>query len=275
MLIHKCPRYERMRCTRIKKNKCGYRIDNELTNHSIRLIIDLLHINMVHMPLERIGLADSRIPIVVLVLRAHVGVVSHLPALETLNSTKVLLSIHHLTVLVVVLSISNSFPIAIAIAILVAIVVVVAIMVVTIPTMMVVSSTVNMAISTIVVVSMAMSSIATISIAWLLLRSRVVLATIVVVVVLPVAILNGLLLAFQHNSFVYERLAVSKSSHCQPDSQLIIQPFQELLLPCSIIPDIIWSISGKLVEHLNILGHCTASLTQTAELLLLHAHGAC
>src|ERR1041385_4963477 len=248
MLIHKCPRYERMRCTRIKKNKCGYRIDNELTNHSIRLIIDLLDIDMVHMPLERIGLADSRIPIVVLVLRAHVGVVSHLPALETLNSTEVLLSIHHLTVLVVVLSISISFPIAIAI--LVAIV-----MVVTIPTMMVVYSIVNMAIPTIVVVSMAMSSIATISIAWLLLRSRVVLATIVVVVVLPLAILNGLLLAFQHNRFVYECLAVSKSSHCQLDSQLIIEPLQELLLPCSIIPDIIWSISGKLVEHLNILGH--------------------
>src|ERR1041385_5386093 len=159
MLIHKCPRYERMRCTRIKKNKCGYRIDNEHTNHSIRLIIDLLHIDMVHMPLERIGLVDSRIPIVVLVLRAHVGVVSHLPALETLNSTEVLLSIHHLTVLVVVLSISISFPIAIAI--LVAIVVVVAIMVVTIPTMMVVYSIVNMAIPTIVVMSMVMSSIAT------------------------------------------------------------------------------------------------------------------
>src|ERR1041385_4840453 len=210
---------------------------------------------MVHMPLvERIGLADSRIPIVVLVLRAHVGVVSHLPALETLNSTKVLLGIHPLTVLVVVLSISISFPIAIAIAILVAIVVVVAIMVVTIPTMMLVSSTVNMAIPTIVVMSMAMSSIATIRISWLLLRFRVILATIVVVV-LPLAVLNGLLLAFQHNSFVYERLAVSKSSHCQLDSQLIIQSFQELLLPCSIIPDIIWSISGKLVEHLNILGH--------------------
>src|SRR3954469_19153597 len=116
MLIHKCPRYERMRCTRIKKNKCGYSIDKELTNHSIRLIIDLLHVDMVHMPLvERIGLADSRIPIVFLVLRAHVGVVSHLPALETLNSTKVLLNIHHLTVLVVVLSISISFPIAISI----------------------------------------------------------------------------------------------------------------------------------------------------------------
>src|SRR3954462_1216568 len=101
MFIHEYPRYERMRCTRIKKNKCGYLNDKELTNHSIRLIIDLLHVDMVHMPLvERIGLADSRISIVVLVLRAHVGVVSRLPALETLNPTKVLLSIHHLKILV-------------------------------------------------------------------------------------------------------------------------------------------------------------------------------
>src|SRR3954467_7921604 len=105
--------------------------DKELTNHCIRLIIDLLHIDMVHMPLvERIGLADSRIPIIVLVLRAHVGVVSHLPTLVTLNLAKVLLCIHHLTVMVVVPSIAISF--SIAIAMLVPIVVVVAIMIVAI-----------------------------------------------------------------------------------------------------------------------------------------------
>src|ERR1041384_5941644 len=69
---------------------------------------------------------------------------------------------------------------------------------------------------------LTVASIATIRIAWLLMRSRVVLATIVVV--LPLAVLNSLLLAFQHNSFVYEPLAVSKSRHCQLDSQLIIQP---------------------------------------------------
>src|SRR3954471_1555808 len=201
---------------------------------------------MVHMPLvERIGLADSRISIVVLVLRAHVGVVSRLPALETLDVTQVLWCLAILTV-VYIASIGS---------ILVTIAVVVAIMIVTISSIMVVvSSTVNMAIPTIVVMSMVMSSIASIRIAWLLRLSSVILATIVVVV-LPLAILNGLLLAFQHNSFVYERLAVSKSRHCQLDSQLIIQPLQELLLPCSIIPDIICGISGKLVEHLNILGH--------------------
>src|SRR4051812_44899799 len=200
---------------------------------------------MVHMPLvERIGLADSRISIVVLVLRAHVGVVSRLPALETLDVTQVLWCLAIL--MVVSIASIGSIPVTIA--------VVVAIMVVTIPTLMVLSSTVDMAISTIVVMSMVMSSIASIRIAWLLLRSRVILATIVVVV-LPLAILNGLLLAFQHNSFVYERLTVSKSRHRQLDSQLIIQPLQELLLPCGIIPDIIWSISCKLVEHLNILSH--------------------
>src|SRR3954471_6665445 len=257
MLIHKYPRYERMRCTRIKKNKCRYRTDMELTNHNIRLLIDLLHIDMVHMPLvERIGL-DNSIPIG-LRLWAVCGIVSHVLALETLDVTQVLWCMAILTVVSIasIGSIASPIPIvpSIAIPIPVTIVVVVAIMVVTISTMMVMSSTVNMAIPTIVVMSMVMSSIATMRNTWLLMRSRVILSTIVVVV-LPLAVLNGLLLAFQHNSLVYERLAVSKSSHFQLDSQLIIQPLQELLMPCSIIPDIIWSISGKLVEHLNILGH--------------------
>src|SRR3954471_1230021 len=114
---------------------------------------------MVHMPLvERIGLADSRIPIVVLVLRVHVGVVSHLPALVALNLAKVLLCIHHLTVLVVVPSIAISFPIAIAI--LVAIVVVVAI-----------TPTVIVSIATMMIMSMVMSSIPIIGISWLMMRS--------------------------------------------------------------------------------------------------------
>src|ERR1041385_8691183 len=207
---------------------------------------------MVHMPLvERIGLDDS-IPVG---LWAVCAVVSHVLAPDALDVTQVLWCLAILTV-VSIASIASPIPIvtSIAIAILVTIVVVVSIMVVIISPMMVVSSTVNVAIPTVVVMSMVMSSIATIRSTLLLLRSRVILATIVVVV-LPLAVHNGLLLAFQHNSFVYERLAVSKSSHYQLDSQLIIKPLQELLLPCSIILDIIWSISGKLVEHLNILGH--------------------
>src|ERR1041384_7885371 len=168
---------------------------------------------MVHMPfVERIGLADSRIPIVVLVLRALVGVVSHLPALVTLNLAKVPLCIHHLTVLVVVPSIA--IAIAIVISMLVPIVVVVAIMIVAITPTMIVS------IATMMIMSMIMSSIPIIGSTLLLLWSRAVLAT--VVVVLPLAVLNGLLFAFQHNGFVNEPLAVSKSSHSQLDSQLII-----------------------------------------------------
>src|ERR1041384_6526638 len=176
---------------------------------------------MVHMPLvERIGL-DNSIPIGHR-LWAVCGIVSHVLALETMDVTQVLWCLSILTVASIA-SIASPIPIVppISIAIHVTLVVVVAIMVVTIPSMMVVSSTVNMAIPTIVVMSMVMSSIATISIVWLLMRSRFILATIVVV--LPLAVLNGLLLAFQHNNLVYEPLAVSKSSHCQLDSHLIIQ----------------------------------------------------
>src|ERR1044072_7491457 len=149
------------------------------------LLIDLLHIDMVHMPLgERIGL-DNSIPIG-LRLWAVCGIVSHVLALVTLDVTQILWFLAILTVA----SIASPIPIVPSIAIPVTIVMVVAIMVVTIPTMMVVSSTVHMAIPTIVVMSMAMSSIATIRIAWLLMRSRVILATIVVIV-LPLAVLNG------------------------------------------------------------------------------------
>src|SRR4051812_6415990 len=156
---------------------------------------------MVHMPLvERIGL-DNSIPIG-LRLWAVCGIVSHVLAPETLDVTQVLWCLAILTVASIA-SIASPIPIvpSIAIAIPITIVVVVAIMVVTIPTMMVVFSTVHMAIPTIVVMSMAMSSIATIRIAWLMMRSRVVLATIVV---LPIAVIHGLLFAFQHNSLVNE-----------------------------------------------------------------------
>src|SRR3954471_11425331 len=159
---------------------------------------------MVHIPLvERIGLADSRIPIAVLVLRALVGVVSHLPALVTLNLAKVPLCIHHLTVLVIVPSIA----IAIAISVLVPIVVVVAIMIVAI------TPTMTVSIATMMIMSMIMSSIPIIGSTLLLLWSRMALA--IVVVVLPLAVLNGMLFAFQHNSLVYEPLDVGKGRHCQ------------------------------------------------------------
>src|ERR1041385_2086943 len=106
---------------------------------------------MVHMPLvERIGLDDS-IPIG---LWAVCGIVSHVLAPETLDVTQVLWCLAILTVvsngsIASPIPIVPSIAIAIAIATPVTIVAVVAIMVVTIPTMMLVSSTVNIAIPTI------------------------------------------------------------------------------------------------------------------------------
>ena len=107
---------------------------------------------MVHMSLvEMVWLADSRITITIFVLRTHVGVVSHLSALVTLNLAKVLRCRYNLTVLVMISSIAISFPIAITI--LVPIVMIVAIMVVVISSMLIVS------IAIIVIMSMVMSFI--------------------------------------------------------------------------------------------------------------------
>src|SRR3954469_10457245 len=49
-----------MRCTSIKKNKCWYRIEFELTSHNIRFLINLFHIDVVHLSLlERVGLVGT------------------------------------------------------------------------------------------------------------------------------------------------------------------------------------------------------------------------
>src|SRR3954471_22960196 len=49
-----------MRCSSIKKYKCWNRIESELTSNSIRLLIDLLHIDVVNLPfLKRVGLVGS------------------------------------------------------------------------------------------------------------------------------------------------------------------------------------------------------------------------
>src|ERR1044071_8358348 len=94
---------------------------------NIRLIINLLHADMVHMPLERIGLGDS-IPVG---LWAVCGIVPHVLALETLDVTQVLWCLAILTVVSIASIGSIAYPIpivpSIAIAIPVTIVVVVAI----------------------------------------------------------------------------------------------------------------------------------------------------
>src|SRR3954470_3848558 len=49
-----------MRCTSIKENKCWNRIEFELTSNSIRILIDFLHIDVVHLSLlKRVGLVGS------------------------------------------------------------------------------------------------------------------------------------------------------------------------------------------------------------------------
>src|SRR3954466_14679951 len=120
------------------------------------LLIDLLHVDMVHMPLVEWIRLDNSIPIG-LRLWAVGGIVSYVLALEALDLTQVPRCMAILTVLIVVASIATIGSIVspitivppIAIAIPVSIVVVVYIMVVTIPNMMVVCSIVNMAIPTI------------------------------------------------------------------------------------------------------------------------------
>ena len=73
----------------------------------------------------------------------------------------------------------------------------------------------------------------------LLLSSRVVLP----LSILPFAILNLLLLAFNHEIPVYQLLIVSECCHHQLHTQLIIQPFHKLLLLCGIHDHIIRGVA--------------------------------
>src|SRR3954468_1907784 len=77
-----------MRCSSIKKNKCWNRIESELTSNSIRLLIDLLHTNVVHLSLlKRVGLVGS----FNFLFWAFICIMPHLLALEAFNLTNVLL----------------------------------------------------------------------------------------------------------------------------------------------------------------------------------------
>src|SRR3954471_11988933 len=77
-----------MRCTSIKENKCWNRIEFELTSNSIWLLIDFLHINVVHLPLlKRVGHIGS----FNFIFWAFICIMPHLLALETFNLTKILL----------------------------------------------------------------------------------------------------------------------------------------------------------------------------------------
>src|SRR3954464_979194 len=77
-----------MRCSSIKKNKCWNRIEFELTNNNIWLLIDFLHIDVVHLSLlKRVGLVGS----FNFLFWAFICIMPHLLALETLNLTNILL----------------------------------------------------------------------------------------------------------------------------------------------------------------------------------------
>src|SRR3954471_19305608 len=77
-----------MRCPSIKENKCWNRIEFELTSNSIRFLIDLFHIDVVHLSLlKRVGLVGS----FNFLFWAFICIMPHLLALETFNLTKILL----------------------------------------------------------------------------------------------------------------------------------------------------------------------------------------
>src|SRR4051812_1829426 len=77
-----------MRCSSIRKNKCWNRIESELTSNSVRLLIDFLHIDVVHLSLfQRVGLVGS----FSFLFWAFISIMPQLLALETLNLTNVLL----------------------------------------------------------------------------------------------------------------------------------------------------------------------------------------
>ena len=72
-----------------------------------------------------------------------------------------------------------------------------------------------------------------------LLSSRVILP----LSILPLAIVNLLLLPFNHESMTYQLLVVVETCYHQLHAQLIIQPFQKLLLLSCIRSDVIWGIT--------------------------------
>src|SRR3954467_13060353 len=77
-----------MRCASIKENKCWNRIEFELTSNNIWFLIDLFHIDVVHLSLlKRVGLIGS----LNFLFWAFICIMPHLLALETFNLTKILL----------------------------------------------------------------------------------------------------------------------------------------------------------------------------------------
>src|SRR3954468_18892562 len=90
-----------MRCTSIKKNNCGNRIELELTNHGVWCVTSILHRDMIHrgfdkriwlLPVSIAMVVSISIPIaiVVLLLGASGCIVSCLVALKACHLTEIL-----------------------------------------------------------------------------------------------------------------------------------------------------------------------------------------
>src|SRR3954465_5433713 len=78
-----------MLCSSIKKNKCWNRIESDIPSNNIRLLIDFLHINVVHLSLlKRVGLVGS----FSFLFWAFICIMPHLFALEAFNLTDVSLN---------------------------------------------------------------------------------------------------------------------------------------------------------------------------------------
>src|SRR3954469_15069873 len=88
-----------MRCTGIKKNNCGNRIEFELTNHRVWRITRILHRNMIHrgfdkriwlLPVSIAMVMSISIPIAILSLGARGCIVPCLVALKACHLTAIL-----------------------------------------------------------------------------------------------------------------------------------------------------------------------------------------
>src|SRR4051812_30364935 len=179
-----------MRCTGIKENKCWNRIEFELTSNNIRFLIDLFHIDVVHLSLlKRVGLVGS----FHFLFWAFICIMPHLLALETLNLTKILLDRLAFTSIVVALI---STLVILVLVIVMTTVVLVVMMKVVVVVLVVLPMLVGSRIPTVIIMGT------------LVRRSRVVLVR-----VLPLLAFNLFYFALQNSSLVTKRLISGDIGH--------------------------------------------------------------
>src|SRR4051812_8710250 len=181
-----------MRCTSIKENKCWNRIEFELTSNSIRFLIDLFHIDVVHLSLlKRVGLVGS----FNFIFWAFICIMPHLLALETFNLTKILLDRLASTTTCIVVVLVPTLVILVLVIVMTTVVLVV-MMTVVVVVLVVLSMLVGSRIPTIIIMGM------------LVRRSRAVLVR-----VLPLPAFNLFHLALQNSSLVTKRLISGNIGH--------------------------------------------------------------